>query len=244
MEKNEINFNILINKAKKNDQTFLHYENSKTKINTIIRKNKLPDFVNEYLWQSKIYKKEIIKHQILTQNIRQNIIDNYTNISSPWPSIFIGFLKYHKPTKEELSLFLSVETYTNAKVSLILDCWDLQPDMCLELGAEELLYDIIQNYSVTRNEHDYRRIVRIISYIISKMPTIRFVLLDEIVKTSDYLIIKILEPALKSIYLDDDIINYLLTNLKKNIFKSLTKIAIHRDNISESMIAKIYLAID
>ena len=53
MEKNEINFNILINKARKNDQDFLHYENSKTKINTIIRKNKLPDFVVNYLWQSK-----------------------------------------------------------------------------------------------------------------------------------------------------------------------------------------------
>ena len=77
MEKNEINFNILINKARKNDQDFLHYENSKTKINTIIRKNKLPDFVVNYLWQSKIYKKEIIKHQTITPDIRQDIIKNY-----------------------------------------------------------------------------------------------------------------------------------------------------------------------
>ena len=78
MNKEEINFNILINKARKNDLTFLHYENSKTKINTIIRKNKLPDFVIEYLWQSKIYKKELIKHQAITPSIRQDILTNYT----------------------------------------------------------------------------------------------------------------------------------------------------------------------
>lgn len=239
MNKEEINFNILINKARKNDLTFLHYENSKTKINTIIRKNKLPDFVVNYLWQSKVYKKELIKHQIITSNIRQDILNNYTNENSPWPSILIGFLKYHKPLKEELEPFF----YTNSRISLILDCWDLQPDICLELGADSILYDIIRNYS-TRNEHDYRRIVRITSYIISKMPTIRFRLLDEIIKTSDHMIIKILGPALKSIYLDDDIVNYLLIKLKKNVFKSLTQIAINRDNISESMIAKIYLAVD
>jgi len=238
MEKNEINFNILINKAKNNDQAFLHYENSKTKINTIIRKNKLPDFVIEYLWQSKIYKKEIVKHQSLTPNIRQNIIENHKTLNAPWPSILINFLKYHKPTKEEISIFL----YGN--VSLILDCWDLQPDICLELGADILLYEIIRKYSGTKNEHDFRRIVRITSYIISKIPSIRFNLLNEIIETSDYLTIKILEPALKSIYLDDDIINYLLIKLKKDVFKSLTKIAIHRDNINESMIAKIYLMID
>jgi len=244
MEKNEVNFNILINKARKNDQTFLHYENSKTKINTIIRKNKLPDFVVDYLWKSKIYKKELIKHQTITPSIRQDIIENYNNKNSPWPSVLIGFLKYHKPSKEELSLFLQVEDINTANISLILDCWDLQPDMCLELGAEKILYHIIQIYYTLRSEHDYRRIVRITSYIIFKMPTIRFALIDEILSTSDYIIVKILEPALKSIFLDDEVVNYLLTKLKKSTFKSLTKIAIHRDNISESMVAKIYLTVD
>jgi len=236
MEKNEINLNILINKAKNNDIDFLHYDNSKTKINTIIRKNKLPDFVIEYLWQSKIYKKGIVKYQFLSLNIRQNIIKNCNTFSAPWPSLLINFLKYHKPTKEELNILL----YNN-NISLILDCWDLQPDICLELGVDNLLYEIIKKSSSIKNEHDYRRIVRITSYIISKIPSIRFNLLDEIIKTPDYLIIKILEPALKSIHLDDDIVNYLIIKLKGNVFKSLTKMAISRDNINENMIAKIYL---
>jgi len=255
-EKNEVNLKILYAKALKNEKSFLYYENSKSKINTIIRKNKLPDYVVEYLWQSKIYKKEVVKYQSLTPKIREDIIKTSCTsyLKSPWTSVLINFLKEHNPTEDEVSYLLSNKSLTDSglsptdvykqKMSIILDCWSMCPDICHKIDADEMLYKILNSTNAPMTEHNLRRIISAVSHIISKIPDMRMTLLGNIVKDSEWVINKILGPALKGIFIEDEIVSYLLKNLKSSTFKNLVKMAMHRENVSENMIAKIYLTID
>ena len=132
IDKNEINLKNLAIKARSGDKSFLYYDNSKSKINSIIRKNQLPKYVIEYLWQSKIYKKELVRNQkTLPQSIREDIIWNCLKVykESPWTSILRNFLKIHSPTDKELSILIA-GSGDGGHDSIVLECWENKLDDC------------------------------------------------------------------------------------------------------------------
>lgn len=249
LDKNEINLRNLFIKAKKGDKSFLYYNNSKSKINAIIRKNQLPNFVIEYLWQSKIYKKELIRNQkTLPQSVREDIINKCTTalVESPWTSILRNFLKFHNPTDKELQLLVGtpINKLSGTHDSIILECWEAKPEDCHRLQFDDLLYSVIVRNSV-KNGSIHKQIVNIISYILTSLPEMQKQLLDEILSTgNDFVVRNLLKPAFKITPVNDFTVDYLLTHSHNDTFKDIIKYAMHRENISNNMMAKIYLAID
>jgi dTDP-4-amino-4,6-dideoxygalactose transaminase len=78
---------------------------------------------------------EEIKYKIGSCPIAEDLakitlnLPTHINISLKDAERIVNFLKHHNPTKEELSTFLYIENYSATKISLILDCWDSQPDI-------------------------------------------------------------------------------------------------------------------
>lgn len=243
IDKNEINLRNLTTKARKNDKTFLYYDNSKSKINSIIRKNQLPDFVIEYLWQSKIYKKELVRNQKTLPNfVREDILDNCITAysQSPWTSILRNFLKFHNPSHADLGVLL--EDSTND--SIILECWECKPLDCYELKYDSKLYNVIRK-NANKDGIIHKQMVNIISNVLLTIPDMQVPLLNEILSLSnEFLIRNLLTPVFKITAVNDFTVNYLLSHANKETFKDIIKYAMHRENISDSMMAKIYLATD
>jgi hypothetical protein len=244
IDKNEINLRNLTAKAKKDDKTFLYYDNSKSKINSIIRKNQLPGFVIEYLWQSKIYKKELVRNQknlpkFVREDILENCITGYSQ--SPWTSILRNFLKLHNPSSADLGVLLATPTHE----SVVMECWDCMPKECHKLGHDLVLYDVIRKNANSKDGMIHKQIVNIISNVLLTIPDMQKPLLDEILSLSNqFLIRNLLTPVFKITAVNDFTVNYLLSHANKETFKDIIKYAMHRENISDSMMAKIYLAID
>lgn len=240
-DKNKINIKELALKAKKNDKSFLYYDNSKSKINSIIRKNSLPKYVLNYLWQSKIYKKEIVKHQELSEEIRVDIIKECVNNypDSPWVSVLKNFLKSHNPKDGELKTL--IESGNN---TIVVECWDSKTINCFRINKQSELFEIIKNRTQYGNEYISKRITSIVINIFKDVPEMQISILDTILGIKNNFIIRnILEPVFRSTKINDDIVDHLLTNADVEAFKDIVRVAIHRNNINENMIAKIYLAI-
>lgn len=245
--KYEINLKTLAKNARAGDKSFMYYNNSKPKINTIIRKNKLPDFIIEYLWQSKIYKKEIVRNQKhLPPSVREDIVymcvRAYSN--SPWTSILRNFLKSHNPTDAELMMLVSGGgDNEHAHDSIVLECWDQRPNDCNRLKLAKLLYPVIIRNSDKEGFH--KQIVNIVSKVIEDYPELEKELFDNILSINNDIVIgSILIPVFKITKLNDFSVDYLLSHTSKAMFKTIIKNAMHRENISDNMMAKLYLAID
>ncbi len=240
----KINLKTLAQKAKKDDKALLYYDNSKSKINSIIRKNQLPNFITSYLWQNKIYKKELVRNQkILPEEIRKDIIDNCINsyTKNPWTSILRSFLKLHNPLDDEITTLINLPT--NSCVAL--ECWDIKLHQCHNLNFDIKLYDLIKTKLVNLNEYESKRIIGIISTILSQIPEMRMPLMYELLNNSYRLTaLHLLKAVLKITAINDEVINFMLTNTNETVFKDIIKYAIHRQNISDNMIAKIYLAVN
>lgn len=245
INKNEINLRNLISKAKKGDKSFLYYDNSKSKINSIIRKNQLPDFVIEYLWQSKIYKKELIRNQNKLPNIiREDILENCITAfsESPWTSILHNFLKLHNPSDAEIGVL--IEPGPKSHGSIVLECWESKPETCHRLGYDGLLYAVMTNVT-SKDDLTHKQIVNIISNVLLTIPEMQKPLLDEILTlNNEFTIRNLLTPVFKITAVSDFTVDYLLTHANRATFKDIIKYAMHRENISDNMMAKIYLAID
>lgn len=252
--KEEVNLKLLTSKAIKNDKSFLYYDNSKSKINTIIRKNKLEDFVVEYLWASKIYKKEILKHQVLTNYIRKDVIYNckHNYPSSPWVSVLKNFLKLHNPTKKELESLIrkdyTPDTNKPRNKELVIMCWEVIPKKCYEFGFKEDFIHILKNIMTfiyrTKN-FDSNRLNYTIVSIFKSVEEMRIPMLEAInTSVNSPLIIEVLLPVVKSVKMTDEVVDYMMTNYNKRVFKNLMKSAIHKENLSENMTAKVYLTLE
>lgn len=248
VDKNLINLKNLSIKAKKDDKSFLYYDNSKSKINSIIRKNQLPDYIISYLWQSKIYKKELVRNQKnLPQEVRKDIIDNCLSAlsESPWTSILRNFLKNHEPTGPEIMQLMNVPSSAKSHNGIILECWENVPYICFSLGMDNKFYNILRSEMANASDYKLRRIVSIMSNIINSIPEMRIPLMQTVLENNnEFATRQILVSVFKTTTVGDDVADYLLTHAKKSIFKEVAKHAIQRHNISENMIAKIYLAMD
>lgn len=241
-DKNTLNIRELERKAGKGDKSFLYYDNSKSKINSIIRKNKLKPFVIEYLWKSKIYKKEIIKHQTLSDSIRRDIIEQCINHypDSPWVSILRNFIKNHNPTEHEMKSLLFSEKQTS---NLVLECWETKPLLCYRIGAQDLLYNIISSSSKYRNEYVSRRMNSILIKIFNQIDEMQIEVTRVICNLKNSFIIRdILTPLFKTTKVQDNVVDFLISELDVQTFKLVINPAIQRSNISDNMMAKILLA--
>lgn len=248
--KYEINFKSLIKNARINNKLFLHYDNSKSKINTIIRKNVLPGFVIEYLWQNKAYKKELIRNQkTLPPSIREDVVRSciIAYSSSPWTSILRNFLKLHSPTQEELNILVNAGGLADGTFpghdSIILECWEHRSYDSFTLGFDQMLLPVIIR-NIDKEEH-HKQIVTVTSIIIEKYPTLIKELFDTILSVNNDMIVRqLLIPVFKVTKLNDFAVDYLLSHTKKPLFNSIIKNAMHRENISDNMLAKLLLALD
>jgi hypothetical protein len=249
ISKNELNIKNLYQKAKENNKKFLYYPHSKSKLNTIIRKNKLHDLVVSYLWQSDLYKKELTKHQDLSKEIRQDIIDNVlmNAQTTPWPSVFRNFLKLHNPTDDEITeLFTRKTASDDVKSNIYLECWELRTQQCSEMiNISDTFYPIMNDLYSYRSTYVVRRIHSICKTILTDVPSLRVDLIEEISKISIKTItLEILQPIFKSMKVSDELVNLLLRYIDRDIFKDIMQNPIAKNNISDTMLAKILLTVD
>jgi len=228
--------------ATKQDVNFLNNPDNKRGIIKLIKKNKLNPSVIEYIWSNSKYKNEIIKKQTLPTVIREDIIHSCQMSYSTynWATILRNFIKFHSPTDEEYKKFL-----TSYRSNLmILELWNIVPRKCYELGGEEALYKIMLNNEV-RTQYALKRLHYLVVEIMKYVPEMHLPLIETIINVDDdSFTTKFLSPVFKATTVSDEAVNFLLKNLKTDTFKEIVKNAMRRGNISDIMLAKIYLAID
>jgi hypothetical protein len=222
---------------KRDTQTIL---DQKTKIGTIIRKEKLTEPEVSYLWQFDCYRKVLLQYQKLSKLLKTFVIRGHMS-----RDIYIGLLKYQELNDNELAEIITSKDddyptkYYDRKV---LDCYFIQKERYIKLMGIDYLF-AVKPFPFDENYDKFiNQFAIITAYIITNEPSIRIEYLERLINEyNDNSVIHILSKALRKNFLADEVVDIILKKLHPDKFNKILKVAIHRENVSDLTAAKIFL---
>ena len=119
-----ISLKDLIQESVQNNKSWLETTNVKNRIKNVIKKEKLPINVVEFLWQKRELRWDIVKYQSISDDMMKFIIDNFDNKKEISRPIYKEMLISQKLSDDVLDYLGS----TARSQELVLEAWKNVPD--------------------------------------------------------------------------------------------------------------------
>jgi len=232
-----ISLKDLIQESVQNNKSWLETTNVKNRIKNVIKKEKLPINVVEFLWQKRELRWDIVKYQSISDDMMKFIIDNFDNKKEISRPIYKEMLISQKLSDDVLDYLGS----TARSQELVLEAWKNVPDRMHQK------FDIKNLFSFLEVEGTYYNIAYIQTIVtISKKKIFLSMLLDYILdrELSELVVLmgeKFLETLCTGVFFDDSAIDKLSKILTPELFKKHTEYIISRGNCSNSTKALLLL---
>ncbi len=232
-----ISLKDLIRESSQNNKSWLETTNVKNRIKNVIKKEKLPIDVVEFLWQKRELRWDIVKYQVLSDDMMKFIIDNFDNKKEISRPIYKEMLISQKISDDVLDYLGSVAR----SQELVLEAWKNIPERMHQK------FDIRNFYSFLELEGTYNNLAYIQTIVlISKKKMFLSMLLDYIIdkELSELVQLmggKFLETLCTGVFFDDDSIDKLSKILTPELFKKHTEYIISRGNCSKASKALLLL---
>ena len=232
-----ISLKDLIRESSQNNKSWLETTNVKNRIKNVIKKEKLPIDVVEFLWQKRELRWDIVKYQVLSDDMMKFVIDNFDNKKEISRPIYKEMLISQKISDDVLDYLGSVAR----SQELVLEAWKNIPERMHQK------FDIKNFYSFLELEGTYNNFAYIQTIVlISKKKMFLSMLLDYIIdkELSELVQLmggKFLETLCTGVFFDDDSIDKLSKILTPELFKKHTEYIISRGNCSKASKALLLL---
>lgn len=232
-----ISLKDLIRESSQNNKSWLETTNVKNRIKNVIKKEKLPLDVVEFLWQKRELRWDIVKSQTLSDDMMKFVIDNFDNKKEISRPIYKEMLISQKISDDVLDYLGSVAR----SQELILEAWKNIPERMHQK------FDIKNFYSFLELEATYNNLAYIQTIVlISKKKVFLSMLLDYIIEKELSELVQLmggrfLETLCTGVFFDDDSIDKLSKILTPELFKKHTEYIISRGNCSNASKALLLL---
>lgn len=232
-----ISLKDLIRESSQNNKSWLETTNVKNRIKNVIKKEKLPIDVVEFLWQKRELRWDIVKYQVLSDDMMKFIIDNFDNKKEISRPIYKEMLISQKISDDVLDYLGSVAR----SQELVLEAWKNIPERMHQK------FDIRNFYSFLELEGTYNNLAYIHTIVlISKKKIFLSMLLDYIIDKELSELVQLmggrfLETLCTGVFFDDDSIDKLSKILTPELFKKHTEYIISRGNCSKASKALLLL---
>ena len=232
-----ISLKDLIRESSQNNKSWLETTKIKNRIKNVIKKEKLPLDVVEFLWQKRELRWDIVKYQVLSDDMMKFVIDNFDNKKEISRPIYKEMLISQKISDDVLDYLGSVAR----SQELVLEAWKNIPERMHQK------FDIKNFYSFLELEGTYNNLAYIQTIVlISKKKMFLSMLLDYIIdkELSELVQLmggKFLETLCTGVFFDDDSIDKLSKILTPELFKKHTEYIISRGNCSKASKALLLL---
>jgi len=232
-----ISLKDLIRESSQNNKSWLETTNVKNRIKNVIKKEKLPIDVVEFLWQKRELRWDIVKYQVLSDDMMKFVIDNFDNKKEISRPIYKEMLISQKISDDVLDYLGSVAR----SQELVLEAWKNIPERMHQK------FDIKNFYSFLELEGTYNNLAYIQTIVlISKKKMFLSMLLNYIIdkELSELVQLmggKFLETLCTGVFFDDDSIDKLSKILTPELFKKHTEYIISRGNCSKASKALLLL---
>lgn len=232
-----ISLKDLIQESSLNNKSWLYTTNVKNRIKNIIRKEKLPPEVVNFLWEKRDLRWDIVRYQTISEDTMKFIIDNYDNKKEISRPIYKEMLISQKITDDVLDYFANFQR----KEELIFETWKNIPERMHEKFDIKSFFNLIEFDGYIY----YSKYIQTLVTILKKKIFLSM-FLDYIIDRNLSIMINVqgeifLEILCSSVFFDDDSISKLSKILESNLFRKYTEYIISRGNCSNATKALLLL---
>jgi hypothetical protein len=194
------------------------------------------------LWDIVCFRYDIVYNQELPERIRTSIIFNKLSKLN----ILGVFLDRHHPTDIEIAELMTrgSEEKESAWISRVLFMVSQKPELLEKQNVFDLMIIIIRDYVQSyksMTELNVTRVAKITQYALGLRSDNALKYLDTLLTQYNKMSDTILKRSLKRIFISDEIIHYLMKRIGSNNAVPLLKMAIRRNNMSDSSEAQLLL---
>lgn len=232
-----ISLKDLIQESASNNKSWLDTTNVKNRIKNVIKKEKLPIDVIDFLWQKRELRWDIVRYQVLSDDIMKFVIDNYDNKQEISRPIYKEMLISQKISDEVLDHLAN----TPRKQELVFETWKNIPERMHEKFDIKNLFSFIE-----LDGNIYQQAYIQILVTILKKKVFLSMFLDYLLDRNLSIMINergqmFLETLCSGVFFDDDSIDKLSKILEPDLLRKCTEYIISRGNCSNTTKALLLL---